>query len=69
MASRAPRWRGGTTPARFADLAPGRAVVIGVRPHDVVPDPDGAIDLHVEVVEPMGFEAYAHGTLVDHTAQ
>ena len=59
----APGLRVSVDPARFASLPPGRPVLIGVRPHDVIPDPDGAIDLHVEVVEPMGFEAYAHGTV------
>ena len=59
----APGLRVSVDPARFATLPPGRPVLIGVRPHDVIPDPDGAIDLHVEVVEPMGFEAYAHGTV------
>lgn len=47
--------------ARFPELPEGRAVVLGVRPHDVVPAPSGALGLQVEVVEPMGFEAYAHG--------
>jgi hypothetical protein len=34
-----------------------------VRPHDVSPAETGDLALRVEVVEPMGFEAYAHGTL------
>ena len=37
-------------------------VVLGVRPHDVrSATGDGALKLTVEVVEAMGFEAYAHG--------
>ncbi len=42
---------------------PGSKVLLGVRPHDVVPADDGGIALRVDVVEPMGFEAYAHGTV------
>ncbi len=40
-----------------------RAVVVGIRPHDVVPgaEPRPRIALDVDVVETMGFEAYAHG--------
>lgn len=40
-------------------------VVLGVRPHDVAVDPEGEIALHVDVVEAMGFESYAHGTIGD----
>jgi sn-glycerol 3-phosphate transport system ATP-binding protein/multiple sugar transport system ATP-binding protein len=37
-------------------------VLVGVRPHDCAPAADeGGITLSVEVVEAMGFEAYAHG--------
>ena len=38
-------------------------VLAGVRPHDVVPSANGHADitLRVEVIEAMGFEAYAHG--------
>ncbi len=44
----------------------GAEVTVGVRPHDVVPAREGgAIDLRVEVVEAMGFEAYAHGKVGD----
>jgi len=44
------------------DLA-DRDVLVGIRPHDVtLADGDaGAIVLDVEVLEAMGFEAYAHG--------
>jgi sn-glycerol 3-phosphate transport system ATP-binding protein/multiple sugar transport system ATP-binding protein len=39
-----------------------RDVVVGIRPHDVVPASGAsAIRLQVEVIEAMGFEAYAHG--------
>ena len=43
-------------------LTEGRAVIIGVRPHDFVlreEDPSGR--MVVEVLETLGFEAYAHG--------
>ncbi len=44
----------------------GKIHKIGERPHDVVPAREGgAIDLRVEVVEAMGFEAYAHGKVGD----
>jgi len=42
-------------------LEGGQLVHLGVRPHDLVARPDGPLALHVEVVEPMGFEAFAHG--------
>ena len=43
-------------------LAEGRAVTVGVRPHDFVVGDDGAAaKLVVEVVEALGFEAFAHG--------
>jgi sn-glycerol 3-phosphate transport system ATP-binding protein/multiple sugar transport system ATP-binding protein len=41
-----------------------RDVLVGIRPHDVVAVSDegaGEIALTVDVVEAMGFEAYAHG--------
>ncbi len=40
----------------------GRDVLTGIRPHDVVPaEGAGHLQLAVEVLETMGFEAYAHG--------
>ena len=43
-------------------LAEGRAVTIGVRPHDfVVREEDPSGRMVVEVLETLGFEAYAHG--------
>jgi sn-glycerol 3-phosphate transport system ATP-binding protein/multiple sugar transport system ATP-binding protein len=62
---------GGVTAAvdeeRFGGaLVEGRAVVLGVRPHDWEPAADGArvaARLHVEIVEALGFEAFAHGWL------
>jgi sn-glycerol 3-phosphate transport system ATP-binding protein/multiple sugar transport system ATP-binding protein len=52
---------------RFRDaLVEGRDVTIGVRPHDVVPatgDERVAARLNVEIVEALGFEAFAHGWL------
>ena len=42
--------------------ASGKKLIAGIRPHDVVlSDGEGAITMAVEVVEAMGFEAYAHG--------
>ncbi len=60
---------GVTTPIdeeRFGDaLSVGRKVVLGVRPHDWVVAKEGkaAATLKVELVEALGFEAYAHGWL------
>ncbi len=52
---------------RFGEaLREGRAVTLGVRPHDFVPAVDGApavARLNVEIVEALGFEAFAHGWL------
>jgi sn-glycerol 3-phosphate transport system ATP-binding protein/multiple sugar transport system ATP-binding protein len=49
--------------ARAERAAGAREVVLGIRPHDVSPSRNGhaALSLRVEVVEAMGFEAYAHG--------
>jgi ABC-type sugar transport system ATPase subunit len=63
--------------ARFANVSAGQKVTVGVRPHDMTrargaegagyrdasPERRPAIELRVEVVEAMGFEAYAHGTV------
>jgi sn-glycerol 3-phosphate transport system ATP-binding protein/multiple sugar transport system ATP-binding protein len=53
--------------ARFkANLVEGKPVTIGVRPHDFAPARDGArvvTKLNVEIVEALGFEAFAHGWL------
>ncbi len=53
--------------ARFrSSLVEGRPVTIGVRPHDfeLAPDPSrAATKLNVELVEALGFEAFAHGWL------
>ncbi|GAB4217171.1 MAG: sn-glycerol-3-phosphate import ATP-binding protein UgpC [Sandaracinaceae bacterium] len=38
-------------------------LLLGVRPHDVRVVPDGALRFAVDVVEAMGFEAYAHGSV------
>lgn len=49
-----------------ADLEEGRAVTIGIRPHDLTLAKDGApsvAELKVELVEALGFEAFAHGWL------
>jgi sn-glycerol 3-phosphate transport system ATP-binding protein/multiple sugar transport system ATP-binding protein len=49
--------------SRFgANLTEGRAITVGVRPHDfVLGDDQPAGTLVVEVVEALGFEAFAHG--------
>ena len=47
-------------------LEEGREVTIGIRPHDLVLAKDDApavADLKVELVEALGFEAFAHGWL------
>ncbi len=52
--------------ARFgAQLAEGREVSVGVRPHDFAPcaKEDAAATLRVELVEALGFEAFAYGWL------
>jgi len=52
-------------PERFGDaLSPGRRVTAGVRPHDVrlVGAGEGAA-LDVSIVEALGMESFAHGTL------
>jgi ABC-type sugar transport system ATPase subunit len=56
------------TAGRSLSLESGRAVLAGIRPHDVFPSASGRADLtlRVEVVEAMGFEAYAHGKVGDH---
>jgi multiple sugar transport system ATP-binding protein len=41
------------------------AVVVGLRPQDLEARSDGGIALRVEVIEAMGFEAYAHGKVGD----
>ncbi len=38
-------------------------VTVGIRPHDVVQADGGPLALEVDVVEAMGFETYAHGSL------
>ncbi|RLB56219.1 MAG: hypothetical protein DRJ42_04040, partial [Deltaproteobacteria bacterium] len=42
---------------------PPAEVLLGIRPHDVLvcEEEDAAISFEVEVIEAMGFEAYAHG--------
>ena len=40
----------------------GGAVIAGIRPQDIALD-DGGITMKVTDLEPMGFEAYAHGTV------
>ncbi|MBX3270344.1 MAG: sn-glycerol-3-phosphate ABC transporter ATP-binding protein UgpC [Sandaracinaceae bacterium] len=41
-----------------------RRALVGIRPHDVaLADGEGALAMDVEVVEAMGFEAYAHGSV------
>jgi len=50
--------------ARKTAPAAGRAVKVGVRPHDLVVAADSKSasgELHVELVEALGFEAYAYG--------
>jgi ABC-type sugar transport system ATPase subunit len=55
---------GGVRAGVEVDVEPGREVTIGIRPHDLVPakaDAPVACELKVELVEALGFEAFAHG--------
>jgi sn-glycerol 3-phosphate transport system ATP-binding protein/multiple sugar transport system ATP-binding protein len=51
--------------ARFGtNLAPGKEVTIGLRPHDLVVHEPGmhrVCEIVVEVIEALGFETYVHG--------
>ncbi|MGK4001493.1 sn-glycerol-3-phosphate ABC transporter ATP-binding protein UgpC [Sorangium sp. So ce1036] len=45
-------------------LAPGRRVTVGVRPHEVEVAPgQGGASFQVAIVEALGAESYAHGTV------
>ena len=47
-------------------LVSGQRVLVGMRPHDLVPSAGGLPSigaLHVEIVEALGFEAFCHGPL------
>ncbi len=46
-----------------ASLETPKELVLGVRPHDVRVREGGALRFEVDVVEAMGFEAYAHGQI------
>jgi sn-glycerol 3-phosphate transport system ATP-binding protein/multiple sugar transport system ATP-binding protein len=50
---------------RFGDaLEPGRAVTVGVRPHDVrLVGPGEGAPLDVTIIEALGMESFAHGSL------
>ncbi len=52
-------------PSKFGDeLQPGRAVTLGVRPHEIcLVDGDEGAPLEVSIVEALGAESYAHGTI------
>jgi ABC-type sugar transport system ATPase subunit len=41
-----------------------RNVLLGVRPHDLrINSAEPDLSFAIEVIEPLGFEAYAHGTI------
>lgn len=74
LAGEGERWRAGALPIhepdRFAGLAAGRRVLVGVRPHDVTfvdpGDPRRAdLRMRATVVETLGPELTVHGELVD----
>jgi sn-glycerol 3-phosphate transport system ATP-binding protein/multiple sugar transport system ATP-binding protein len=46
-------------------LADGRAVTLGMRPHDLLPATNGgaSLRLDVDLIEALGFEAIAHGSV------
>jgi len=50
-------------PARAAPHLPGsaHAAVIGIRPEDLVPDPDGPIEMQVGAIEELGAQRLVHG--------
>jgi sn-glycerol 3-phosphate transport system ATP-binding protein len=41
-------------------VAPGTAVTLGVRPEDLVPDANGALEFETELVEPLGADTLLH---------
>jgi sn-glycerol 3-phosphate transport system ATP-binding protein/multiple sugar transport system ATP-binding protein len=45
------------------ELQPGRRVTLGVRPHDVDLAPEDGAPLDVTIVEALGVESFAYGTL------
>jgi len=50
--------------SRFqGSLRAGREVTLGVRPHDVEVDANGALVMDVVVLEALGAESHAHGTV------
>ena len=52
--------------ARFGTIAVGKKVTVGIRPHDFAIASAGArvvATFRVEIVEALGFEAFAHGWL------
>src|ERR671931_498486 len=51
-------------PKQFRSATPRKEVTLGVRPHDVEVAPHGrGFPLQVSIVEVLGAESYAHGTL------
>jgi ABC-type sugar transport system ATPase subunit len=50
----------------FEGLAEGRVVCLGIRPHDVRPQGDGALSLRAELVETLGPDAHVHGQIGGH---
>jgi sn-glycerol 3-phosphate transport system ATP-binding protein/multiple sugar transport system ATP-binding protein len=56
--------RVGFDPKQFRSATPRKEVTLGVRPHDVEVAPHGrGFPLQVSIVEVLGAESYAHGTL------
>lgn len=53
----------------YAGLVPGRSVTFGVRPADVDAVSEGKGSLHIDVVEALGSETFAHGTLAGSTSR
>jgi ABC-type sugar transport system ATPase subunit len=50
----------------FAGLTEGRSVCLGIRPHDLRPQGDGALSLRAELVETLGPDAHVHGRIGGH---
>jgi ABC-type sugar transport system ATPase subunit len=52
-------------PAGTPALAAGTTLDVGIRPHDVRRDPEGTVELRVELVETLGSHVHVHGRIGD----
>lgn len=52
--------------SEFTDLKAGQSVVLGVRPHDIsISVSDSGSPLSISIIEALGTESFAHGTIGD----